>query len=67
MDPELVPGVLISNEKIGGLSSLSYGDIPELAVGQALTDEATPPAKPPEFSDEDQEIIEERLRDLGYL
>jgi hypothetical protein len=29
-------------------------------------DESTPP-KAPKFSDEDQDVLEERLKDLGYL
>jgi hypothetical protein len=29
-------------------------------------DETAPP-KAPKFSDEDQQILEERLKDLGYL
>jgi predicted AlkP superfamily phosphohydrolase/phosphomutase len=67
MDPAIVPGVLFSNRNLKDLSNPSYRDIPELAVGVPLDLEETAPPKAPKFSDEDQEILEERLKDLGYL
>jgi predicted AlkP superfamily phosphohydrolase/phosphomutase len=67
MDPALVPGVLFSNRSLKDLTNPSYREFPELAVGVPLDLEETAPPKPPKFSDEDQEILEERLKDLGYL
>jgi len=62
---QAVPGVLFSNRRLTNLSNPSYADIPALAIGKALRQGASAP--PPTFSDEDQEQIEKRLRDLGYL
>jgi len=67
MDPALVPGVLFSNHSLRGLSNPSYRDIPQLAVGASLDLEESAPPKAPKFSDEDQQVLEERLKDLGYL
>jgi predicted AlkP superfamily phosphohydrolase/phosphomutase len=67
MDPALVPGVLFSNRGLKDLSNPSYREFPELAVGVPLDLEESAPPKGPKFSDEDQEILEERLKDLGYL
>jgi predicted AlkP superfamily phosphohydrolase/phosphomutase len=67
MDPALVPGVLFSNRSLRDLPNPSYRDIPELAVGVTLDLDENVPPKAPKFSDEDQQILEERLKDLGYL
>jgi hypothetical protein len=67
MDPALVPGVLFSNRSLKDLPNPSYHDIPEMAVGVPLDLDESAPPKAPKFSDEDQEILEERLKDLGYL
>lgn len=66
IDPEAVPGVLFSNRGLDGLGSPSFRDIPELITGRGLegSDEAPPP---PSYSEEDQEVVEERLRSLGYF
>lgn len=64
-DSRSVPGVLFSNEGLGDFSSPSYRDIPALTIGRDLKTQASAP--PPKYSDEDQEEIERRLRDLGYL
>jgi len=62
---QAVPGVLFSNQDIGNYPHPSYRDIPALTIGMApdLNDSAPPPS----FSDEDRDIVEERLRSLGYL
>ena len=61
----MVPGVLFSNRSLVDLPTPSYADLPTLAIGKALrTSDSAPP---PTFSDEDQETIEKRLKDLGYL
>ena len=60
-----VPGVLFSNQRLGELGKPSYRDIPRLAIGEDLEDSGSAP--PPGGGDEDQEVVEERLRSLGYL
>jgi predicted AlkP superfamily phosphohydrolase/phosphomutase len=67
MDPALVQGVLFANCSLKHLSNPSYCDFPELAVGVPLDVQGATPPKPPKFSDEDQKVLEERLKDLGYL
>jgi hypothetical protein len=65
VDARAVPGVLISNQDLSSYPHPSYRDIPPLTVGRTL--DGTGAAPPPAFSDEDREIIEERLEGLGYL
>jgi hypothetical protein len=65
MDAELVPGVLFCNQGLPKSWSPSYRDIPVLALGAEL--DRGRPAAPPTFMKEDQDVIEERLRGLGYL
>ena len=65
IDSESVPGVLFSNQGLANFTEPSYRDIPLLATGEEL--EGGGSAPPPSFSDEDQEILEERLKSLGYL
>ena len=60
-----VPGVLFASQTLSGYPHPSYHDIPPLTIGKVL-DEASA-APPPTFSDEEREIIEERLEGLGYL
>ena len=67
MDPALVQGVLFSNTNLENISKPSYRDIPELVIGHPLNTQKTASHEPPDFSDEDEEILKERLRDLGYL
>ncbi len=67
IDPDLVQGVIFSNVSLEDLPHPSYTDIPELTIGDTLTPKAIPPTQPPTYSDEDREILEERLKDLGYL
>ena len=62
---EAVPGVLFSNQGLGNLSEPSFADIPSLAIGKILSPADSAP--PPSYSDEDQEAVEKRLKDLGYL
>jgi predicted AlkP superfamily phosphohydrolase/phosphomutase len=64
-DPQAVPGVLFCNQGLTDFPNPSYCDIPALTIGAApnLSDSAPPPP----FSDEDEDIVEERLRSLGYL
>lgn len=64
-DSRAVPGVLFSNDPLTNFPSPSYRDIPALTIGRDLKTQASAP--PPKYSDEDQEEIEKRLKDLGYL
>jgi len=65
MDASVVPGVLFSNQGLKDFPNPSYADFPELAIGKKLTHKDSAP--PPTYSEEAQEILEERLKDLGYL
>jgi hypothetical protein len=62
---ETVPGVIFSNKGLKHLSDPSFADIPLLALGKHLSKSDAAP--PPSYSDEDQEAVEKRLKDLGYL
>ena len=65
VDAQAVPGVLFSNRDLGNYPRPSYHDVPLLAVGTTLDQRGSAP--PPSFSDEDREIVEDRLESLGYL
>ncbi len=65
IDPSAVEGVLFSNQGLQNFPNPSYRDFPALAIGKSL--DAPGSAPPPTYSDEDEEILEERLKDLGYL
>jgi predicted AlkP superfamily phosphohydrolase/phosphomutase len=65
IDPEIVPGVLFSNQGLGNFPQPSYRDFPVLATGEEVDGGVSAP--PPSISDEDQEMLEERLKSLGYL
>jgi predicted AlkP superfamily phosphohydrolase/phosphomutase len=67
MDPALVPGVLFSNVSLQELAHPSYEDFPELVLGVPMESKEHKPPEEPKFSDEDQDVLEERLKDLGYL
>jgi predicted AlkP superfamily phosphohydrolase/phosphomutase len=62
---EAVPGVLISNSRLDTFPEPSFEDFPALAIGKSLGPSDSLP--PPSYSDEDQEAVEKRLKDLGYL
>lgn len=65
--PAVVPGVIFTNTThLQNFPHPSYRDIPALAIDAAPIDDGSAP--PPSFdSGEDEKLIEERLRDLGYL
>jgi predicted AlkP superfamily phosphohydrolase/phosphomutase len=65
IDPSAVPGVLFSNQGLDNFPQPSYRDFPVLAIGEEL--EGGSSAPPPTISDEEQEMLEERLKSLGYL
>jgi len=64
-DSRSVPGVLFSNDSLANWPAPSYRDIPAMSIGKDLKTQAKAP--PPVYSDEDQDEIEKRLKDLGYL
>ncbi|MDH5606636.1 MAG: hypothetical protein OEY93_07095, partial [Anaerolineae bacterium] len=64
IDPNEVQGVIFSNRSLEDWPSLSYEDIPPLAVGVDLEIRET---SGPSYTDEDKETVEERLKGLGYL
>lgn len=63
VDPSFVPGVIFSNHKLE-IESPSYEHIPSMALGSPFERSGTAETIMP---DEDQEALEKRLRDLGYL
>ena len=65
IDVNSVPGVLFSNHGLNNYSSPSFRDIPMLTIGKELDPGGGAP--PPTISQEEQEILEERLKSLGYL
>jgi predicted AlkP superfamily phosphohydrolase/phosphomutase len=65
IDPAAVPGVLFSNQGLSDFKSPSFVDFPTIALGKTLKTGASAP--PPVPSDEDEKIVEERLKALGYL
>ena len=64
--PQAVPGVIFSNQDLSNFPHPSYRDIPALTIG-ATPDQSGSAQPPPSYGGEDEEIIEERLRGLGYL
>jgi predicted AlkP superfamily phosphohydrolase/phosphomutase len=62
---EAVPGVLFCSRGLADAPNPSFHDIPAITIGSTLDEDSSAP--PPSFSEEDEEIIEERLRGLGYL
>lgn len=65
VDPESVPGVLFSNQDLSHFPRPSYRDFPALTIGAAPR--ASDSAPPPAYGDEDETVIEDRLKSLGYL
>lgn len=66
MDPTAVPGVLFSNYGLSNFPNPSYRDIPAIAINAAPdSSSSTPP--PTSSGNESEEVIEERLKSLGYL
>jgi predicted AlkP superfamily phosphohydrolase/phosphomutase len=61
-----VPGVLFANFDLGDLQHPSYKDIPELVLGESFETGTSEPVDRG-ISQEEQDIIEERMKGLGYL
>jgi len=67
IDSQLVPGVLFSNQSLKEFPSPSFRDIPYLTIGKEVKQDNSRPPKESISSEEDDQIIEERLKSLGYL
>jgi predicted AlkP superfamily phosphohydrolase/phosphomutase len=65
MDSEVVPGVIFANRDLRDFGSISFRDIPFLAIGKHLDQSNLKP--PSQSSGEGQKDLEERLKGLGYL
>lgn len=65
IDPAHVPGVIFRNQGLSNWPAPGYRDIPGMVVGAELKPGS--PILPDEFSQEDQETVEDRLKGLGYL
>jgi predicted AlkP superfamily phosphohydrolase/phosphomutase len=65
IDSQLVPGVLFSKQGLSEYPSPSYRDIPMLVLGREIEHGDV---EPPTISgDEGEDVLEERLKGLGYL
>lgn len=60
-----VPGVIFATSGLDNLHNPAYGDFPALAVGAAPDGRGAAPR--PYARVEDQQAVEDRLRDLGYF
>ena len=65
INPASVQGVLFSNQDLSNYPTPSYKDIPPMAVGATM--KAAKPPKEDDYTEEDRETVEERLKGLGYL
>ena len=66
INPAAVPGVLLTSFDLADLQHPSYEHIPELVLGQSFETGSSEPAERV-VSQEEQDIIEERMKGLGYL
>lgn len=64
-DPRSVPGVLFVNRDLADLRHPSYRDVPMLTVD--AEPDSTGSSPPPSVEGEDAELMEARLKSLGYL
>jgi len=64
-DASSVPGVIFSSNGLQDFSSPSYQDFPILAIDIEPDRRGSRP--PPKLDAQDQELVEERLKSLGYL
>ena len=65
MDAEVVPGVIFANRDLRNFGTISFRDIPFLAIGKHLDSSNIKP--PSQATGEGQKELEERLKGLGYL
>jgi len=64
-DASSVPGIIFSSNGLKDFSSPNYQDFPILAIDVAPDRRGSRP--PPKLDAQDQELVEERLKSLGYL
>jgi hypothetical protein len=65
MDSDVVPGVIFANRDLRDFGTISFRDIPFLAIGKHLDQSNIKP--PSQAAGQGQKDIEERLKGLGYL
>jgi predicted AlkP superfamily phosphohydrolase/phosphomutase len=64
-DPDLVPGVIFANHGLGNFPKPTYADFPRLTLDKEIVH--SDKDVDPRLSDEDQEKVNQRLKELGYL
>jgi hypothetical protein len=67
IDSLSVPGVIFASAGLGGRQNPSFRDIPRMTLGKDIEQDESPPPPPSTTAGEDQEILEDRLKGLGYL
>jgi predicted AlkP superfamily phosphohydrolase/phosphomutase len=65
MDSDVVPGVIFANRDLRDFGTISFRDVPFLAIGKHLDPSNIKP--PSQAVGEGQKDLEERLKGLGYL
>ncbi len=65
MDAEVVPGVIFANRDLRDFGTISFRDIPFLAIGKHLDSSNIKP--PSQALGQGQKDLEDRLKGLGYL
>jgi len=65
MDSDVVPGVIFANRDLRDFGTISFRDIPFLAIGRHLDQSHIKP--PSQAAGQGQKDLEERLKGLGYL
>jgi predicted AlkP superfamily phosphohydrolase/phosphomutase len=65
MDSDVVPGVIFANRDLRDFGTITFRDIPFLAIGKHLDQSNVKP--PSQAAGEGQKDLEERLKGLGYL
>ena len=64
-DSDVVPGVIFANRDLRDFGTISFRDIPFLAIGRHLDQSHIKP--PSQAAGQGQKDLEERLKGLGYL
>lgn len=65
MDSDVVPGVIFANRDLRDFGTITFRDVPFLAIGKHLEQSNIKP--PSQAVGEGQKDLEERLKGLGYL
>jgi hypothetical protein len=65
IESDAVPGVIFANRDLRDFGTISFRDIPFLAIGKHLDQSKLKP--PSQATGEGQKDLEERLKGLGYL